>query len=396
MHVHDSPLPPLDQKSSDAQNGTPQASPREATQAIPNQATPSNANKLPSKSPRVIAQASQRTPATSQSAPSTFRLESDAPNSNSDAQVTPVPFGKRITISKSEKILRQTAERNQKADPSPYKPSATRQKPEMPRHKSQSDLYNSDSLRHSSSSVTKLLDSGVTADQVEELQEFALKAGLIKPRPVFPKVDKTVQANPSEFEAGVQIEGRVVIPSPNSESISQRTPIHRSRSQGAISQRNAATPLRTPQRTSQQTPSTARVAQQSDRRIVVRGNPYLIRLLSYPDPSMDDMEEVVKKLELELDGIEEKLNRPTTTISTPSQPPLTPSQPLQTPSYTLPAPTVPTPSKRAQRPSPLITNAQRSATPRARVDWWWLVGGAVVLVLAIIYALAKLQLSGTA
>lgn len=413
MHVHDSPPSTADTSKqltprldvTKFQNGTHKTPHQISPRTILSQPT-TPANRPASKSPRGAPQPSPRTQPVIQSAPSTFRLDPETnstPGAN-HAQQDTTPVGKRMTVSKSEKIIRQHIDKNQpKADPSPYKPSAPRQKPEMPRHKSEVSLYNSDS--RGPSPGVKNMDS----DQVTELHEFALKAGLIRPRTALPKVDKYAQADPSEFEAGAQIEGKVLTASQNYNSTAQR--VHRSRSQPSIHKPLPAltTPQRPPQRTPQQTPQqtpNARTAQQSDRRIIVRGNPYLIRLLSYPDPALDDMEEIMKKLEAELDGIEERLNKPSLPLSsstastTPVTPsaassatPSTPSTPITPSTFanSLPAPSF---TRRTQRPSPLVV----ASTPRgafARTKYWWLavLGAVGCFVLAIVFGMTKLQLS---
>eukprot|EP00026_Physarum_polycephalum_P001934 Phypoly_transcript_01937.p1 GENE.Phypoly_transcript_01937~~Phypoly_transcript_01937.p1 ORF type:complete len:974 (+),score=196.04 Phypoly_transcript_01937:50-2971(+) len=408
MHVHDSP-------PGTAQNS---ALPTPKLDDVPKLSlgTPRQPNLQPttpharpsSISPRTpgSVQPSPRTPnGAPQSAPSTFRLDSD-PNPSAQDFATPVALGKRITVSKSEKIIRQKSDRVPKAEPSPYKPSASKQKPELQRHKSESEFRNI-------SPGLKNMDS----EQVIELQEFALKTGLIRSRTGLPKVDKYVQADPSEFAEGAQVDGKIVTPSASTNTDAQR--MHRARSQPHLAQQKPQptllTPQRTAQRTPQQTPS-ARTAQQSDRRIIVRGNPYLIRLLSYPDPTIDGMEEIVKKLEAELDGIEERLNKPSLPISSSSisstATPSTPTPPTPTPSSatsssstsssatsssaTLTPATHPSFTRRTFRPSPLVTagSQPRSATTRRARTWWWAMMGAVgCLVLMIVVGVTKLLFS---
>lgn len=101
-------------------------------------------------------------------------------------------------------------------------------------------------------------------------------------------------------------------------------------------------------------------------KLVVRGNPFLVRLLSYPDPVLNDMESTVKKLEEELDGIEKrwKKHAEKTTAATPSATPSPSVAPAPaTPPHVPPLRALPSSSGINHRPtlSPLI----RPSTPKS-------------------------------
>lgn len=289
---------------------------------------------------------------------------------------------------------------------------------ELVRHKSEVSLYNSD-LGFISSPSAKMLEK-VTPDQANELHEFALRAGLLRPRPDFMKLDKYAQVTPADLD-------EAQVPRSRSQRNITSTP------HSANSTNTQSTPKTTTSR-SVRTPASAHVeSHHVDRKIVVRGHTYLVRLLSHPDPALDDLEDTVKKLEAELVAIEERFNKSssssssssalssstsasssspstnsTTTPSSSSIPatptaakartPRTPVAPATSPSSSLSSSHHSFTNRRTLRPSPLVTSTSFKKESKFKNWKFWLLAlvGVVLSMLFLAFIVSsKLQVTPT-